>query len=233
MTAIKTFLSLGLILGLSACMQPDTASRSAPTAEGVTLATQGSKGALRAGQQVAIPLNVVEVKILVPTSLRVSEAETWYPIADVVWRGEPRGNRLEQVYRIFSEAAAAGTSDLTTGLPVIAEVQVTRFHCVTEKTRNSIGGMHSMQFTLTIRHAETGEILDGPRKVVADTKASGGSKAIAEDYAGRTQRVVVVERLTQVLHQELQAIKADPARFGLSVSMAETDPARLVLTAGN
>jgi hypothetical protein len=233
MNALKTLLSLGLALGLSACVQPDTAARSASGPSEVTVATQNSTAQVAIGQKVAIPLNVVDVRIVVPTSLRVSEAETYYPDADVVWRGEPRANRLEQVERIMSEAADRGTSGLKSGLPVIAEIQVTRFHCVTEKTRNTIGGTHSMHFILTIRHAETGEVLDGPRPVVADTKASGGAKAIAEDYAGRTQRVVVVERLTQVIYSELKALKVDPGKFGLAVSMSEVNPGTLVVSSMN
>ncbi len=231
MKMLKTLLSLGLILGLSACVQPETTSRGSQG--GVTLATQGRDAPVAVGQKVAIPLNVVDVVIKVPNTLRVSEAETFYPNADVVWRGEPRGNRLEQVHRIFTEAAARGTGGLKTGLPVVVEVEVTRFHCVTEKTRNTIGGTHSMHFLLTVRHAETGEILDGPRPVDADVKASGGAKAIAEDYAGRTQRVVVVERLTQVLHNELKSLKVNPADVGLSVSMSAADPGTLVVSSMN
>ncbi len=233
MNALKTLLSLGLALGLSACVQPAATTRAFTGQSEVTVATQNSTAQVAIGQKVAIPLNVIEVAVVVPSTLRVSEAETYYPDADVVWRGEPRANRLEQVERILTEAAARGTGRLKSGLPVIAEIEVVRFHCVTEKTRNTIGGTHSMHFMLTIRHAETGEVLDGPRLVVADTKASGGAKAIAEDYAGRTQRVVVVDRLTQVIYNELKALKVDPSKFGLAVSMSATNPGTLVVSAMN
>ncbi|MFZ1470700.1 MAG: DUF6778 family protein [Paracoccaceae bacterium] len=231
MKAMKSLVSLGLILGLSACGQSDTASRAVTGAPGVTMATKD--GVVLVGHRVAIPLNVTNVVIKIPTSLRVSEAEGYYPLADVVWRGEPRGNRFQQINNIYKDAVAMGTGNLTSGLPVVAEVEITRFHCLTEKTRNSIGGTHSLQFILTIRHAETGEILDGPRLVVADMKASGGSRAIAEDYAGRTQRVVIVERLAQVLHKELTSLKVDPAKFGLAVSMSQSAPGTLVVSSMN
>lgn len=229
MKAFKTLLTLGLALGLSACGFFD-ATRSGRDA--VSLATKDAPFEVRQ-KAVAIPLNVTQVVITVPASLRVSEADTWYPLADVVWRGEPRGNRLEQVQAIFDEAAARGTADLNSGVAVVAEVEVTRFHCVTEKTRNTIGGTHALHFKLTIRDAATGAVLDGPRLIYADTKASGGSKAIAEDYAGRTQRVVVVERLAQVLHDELATLKADPSRFGLVLSSSDSLPDTLVLSAAN
>jgi len=232
MKAFKTVLSLGLVLGLSACVQPEASRSGAPAAGAVSLATKDAPVEM-AGKKVAIPLNVTRVEIKVPSTLRVSEADTWYPIADVVWRGEPRGNRLVQVKAIFEEAAARGTRDLKSGVAVVAEVEVTRFHCVTEKTRNSIGGVHSLFFKLTIRDASTGAVLDGPRLVNAEVKAHGGSRAIAEDYAGRTQRVVVVERLAQVLHDELDALVADPAGFGLVLSSSGHDAGRLVLSAKN
>jgi hypothetical protein len=39
--------------------------------------------------------------------------------------------------------------------------------------------------------------------VVADVKASGGARALAEEQMGRTQRVVIVERLSQIIQREL------------------------------
>lgn len=230
MQVIKTLLTLGLVCGLAACAPPE-ASRSGYR-DGVSLATKSAPVTIPQ-KKVEIPLNVTQVVVKVPTSLRVSEADSYYPIADVVWRGEPRGNRLVQVDRIFNEAAARGTAGLKSGLAVIAEVEVTRFHCLTERTRNSIGGVHSMRFKLTIREAATGRVLDGPRLVVADVKAAGGSKAIAEDYAGRTQRVVVVDRLAQVLNDELDTLMADPSTVGLVLSSSNSRPGTLVLTAAN
>ncbi len=229
MKAFKTLLTLGLALGLSACGQSEVTRA---TSGGVSLATKDAPFEVKQ-KAVAIPLNVTQVVVKVPTSLRVSEADTWYPLADVVWRGEPRGNRLVQVKAIFDEAAERGTADLKSGVAVVAEVEVMRFHCVTEKTRNTIGGTHALHFKLTIRDAATGAVLDGPRLVKADVKASGGSKAIAEDYAGRTQRVVVVERLAQVLHDELGSLKADPSKFGLTLSSSDSQPGTLVLSAVN
>ncbi len=202
LTRIVAVLTAALML--AACGQPESASRSIATQQdGLTLATQGP-GALGARQDVRVPLYVVQsVNVIVPSSLRASEANVFYPLADIVWRGEPLGNRHEQVRQIFREALGTATDGVTTGRPAIVEVNVTRFHCLTEKTRYSVGGTHSMHFTLTVRDAVTGEVIDGPRPVVADVKASGGGRALAEEAAGRTQRVVVMERLVQVLRREL------------------------------
>ena len=69
----------------------------------------------------------------------------------------------------------------------------TRFHALTEKARYTVGGIHSFHFDADRARCATGAVLDGPRLVMADVKASGGARAIAEEQMGRTQRVVIVE----------------------------------------
>ncbi|HMO09632.1 MAG TPA: hypothetical protein PKD10_18600 [Paracoccaceae bacterium] len=147
--------------------------------------------------------NVQEVRVTVPRSLVVSEANLFYPVADIVWRGEPRGDRHEQVRQVVTEAFGFGTAGMRQGPAVIVEVQMRRFHALTEKTRFTVGGVHSIRFDMTVRDAATGAILDGPRFVIADVKASGGRKAMEEDQQGRTQRVVIVEHMSQVIRREL------------------------------
>ena len=56
-----------------------------------------------------------------------------------------------------------------------------------------------------MRNAVTGEILDGPRPVVADVKGSDGMRAMEEEAAGITQKVVIEVRPVQVIHDELTA----------------------------
>ena len=51
-------------------------------------------------------------------------------------------------------------------------------------------------------------MIDGPRYVIADTNAAGGQRAVNEDKSGRTQRVVVVERLAQVIQNELYKLQS-------------------------
>ena len=63
----------------------------------------------------------------------------------------------------------------------------------------------------------------------AGVKAAGGARAIAEDQAGRTQRVVVVERLTEVIRRELSApMVAVPE--GMQVSRFDGSPIALAST---
>lgn len=186
MTIARFLMACGLALGLAACAVPDmpagAVSKAAP-----------------------FDYDVVAIKIDVPETLRVSEAQMLYPTADVVWRGDPPGNRYAQIKAIYEEAFRRGTADLHGHRDVIVEATVLRFHALTETARTYTGGVHSLRFMLTVRDAKTGEILDGPRRVVADVHASGGSQAIKEEAEGLTQKRVIEDRLAQVIHDELTA----------------------------
>ncbi len=149
------------------------------------------------------PYAVRKVNVTVPETLKVSEADVYYPIADIVWRGDPLGNRYDQVAAIFRDAVREGTGDLTRGQPIVADIVVTRFHALTEKTRYSVGGVYSINFDLTIRDAATGAVIDGPKKVIFDMPAAGGDRALGEEIQGRTQRIVIVEGLSQKIRAEL------------------------------
>lgn len=199
MKVIHTILAVGLALGLTACGSADVASRNAPINSDVPFATASGQNQV----VLAAQYNVTEIRIDVPRTLTVSEANLFAPIADIVWRGEAPGDRYNQIHAIFMDAFGAGTATMTSGPAVIVEATVKRFHSLSDKTRYTFGGWHNMQFDLTVRDAQTGAILDGPRFVKVDIEASGGSAAIEEERAGRTQRVVVVEALQATIRREL------------------------------
>lgn len=192
---------------LSACASGGDVSRSLNP---VTLATQGSAIDVKMPKVMVGQYSVSAVNVAVPQNLRVSEANMFYPIADIVWRGEPIGDRHLQVKSIFEEAAAKATASMQTGPSVVVDITVERFHSVTEKTRYTLGGVHDMKFLISVRDAVSGMIIQEPREVRADVKAAGGAAAVAEEQAGRTQRVVIVERLVASLRQELSAEVHDP-----------------------
>lgn len=212
MNAQKILLALGLALGLSACAGTEPATRSAMM-ENLTIASQGGPmpQMLPDGPTLLAPkYEVTGFKIIVPRTLKVSEANTFKPRADIVWHGDPAGDRYQQVGDIMTAAATRATTGMTQGRAVMVEIALTKFHGVTEKTRYTIGGMHEMRFDLTVRDAATGEVLDGPRQIVADVRAAGGERALTEEAAGFTQKVVVTNRLTEVLRRELSAPVTDP-----------------------
>ncbi len=212
MFGIKKLCVLGLALTLSACVSSEPASRSL-SGDALTLASRGTGSIPETGavRVMAAQYDVADVEVTVPRALRVSEANTFYPMADIVWRGDALGDRYAQVASIFTDAAQRATGGMNTGRAVAVQIELVRFHGVTEKTRYTVGGTHNMVFDLTVRDAASGAVLDGPRRVVADAKAAGGQAAIAEEQAGRTQRVVVTEKLAEVLRRELSAPVNDPA----------------------
>ncbi|MGD9919489.1 MAG: DUF6778 family protein [Paenirhodobacter sp.] len=204
MQAIRTTARLAaLVLALAAmagCAQIEPATRAANEATALDeIVVDGSA-------PVAAPeWKVSAVRVAVPRTLHVSEANLYYPIADIVWRGEARGDRYAQVSAIFTEAAGRATAEMTEGRPVVVDIEVIRFHALTEKTRYTFGGTYGVKFALTVRDAETGAILEGPRVIDHGFPASGGQKAIDEESRGLTEKVVITQFLADYLHDLLTA----------------------------
>ena len=212
----RTAILLIASLGIAACAPRPTMMEGSSSALGPRL-----PGLVRLDGPVykTSQYDVGNITVTVPRSLVVSEANLFYPSADIVWHGEPVGDRHAQVEAILAEAAATGTVMMTRGPKVDVEITLVRFHAVTEKTRASFDGVHSMQFLLTVRDP-AGAILDGPRLVVAETPAAGGVRARAEDAAGLTQRVVVTARLARAFRSELSRIVPRPADDALILAAA-------------
>jgi len=135
--------------------------------------------------------------------LTVSEAANYYPVADVVWRGDPVGDRIAQIGSMFTEAAARNTGNLGGTQPIVVDVVLDRFHGVTERTQYTIGGVYNIAFRMTIRDARTGAIIEPERRVVFNLDAPGGQQAIELDRAGQTQRIRVTDFLASSLRAEL------------------------------
>lgn len=195
MKPLRMIAAMMMGLAVSACATPDTASRNAP---------------LEAPERVApIALDVQAVTVSVPTTLEVSEKNRFYPGGDIVWRGDAPGNRHAQVQTIVQTAIERGTADMTLGLPVAVDVEVTRFHALTEKARYTVGGVHDIEFILTLKDPLTGAIIAAPRTIKADLKAFGGSQAIAAEQRGQTQKVRITGHLARVIATELN----DPGSY--------------------
>lgn len=220
--------TLGLALALSACVSSEPASRGVSD-DALTLASRGT-GAIPQGAspRVIAPLYTLrEVRVDVPRELRVSEANSYYPMADIVWRGDPIGDRYAQITAIFQDAGQRAAATMQGPREAILSLRLVRFHGVTERTRYTIGGTHNMVFDMTVLDASTGAVIDGPRRISADARAAGGQAAIQEELAGRTQKVVVTEKLVETLRRELSGTVTDPAL----VARATQNPGQPVLVA--
>lgn len=176
--------ALAAVTLLTACQaNPEGSARTIPlavAAEGRALAHDWSLAAL---------------EVTVPNTLTVSEENSIKPRADIVWREDPCCDRHSQVDAIMTAALNRALTPLGGSQPVSVQVQVTRFHALTERTRYSIGGEHEIEFLLTVIDTNTGTVVRGPRAVDLTFPAAGGDRAIAEEARGYYQRDAITDRL--------------------------------------
>jgi hypothetical protein len=146
---------------------------------------------------------VVAVNVEVPRTLTVSEANTIKPRADIVWREDPIGDRHTQVDDLMTEALTPAFAPVTGSIPVIVNIEMTRFHAQTQRVRYSnLPSEQEIEFIMTIVHAETGVILSGPAHWDLTFPALGGSDAIEADATGLTQRLRITRRLNDWVQAE-------------------------------
>ena len=221
----KAGLALAAMLMLGACGGANVVSRANdPTGSLTGILTGDNYGTM---VRVEAAYNVQRIEVSVPHTLRVSEANTFVPIADIVWHGDPLGDRYEQVRSIIDEAARRGTAGMTKGEAVVVQIEMMRFHALTPKARYTFGGNFATRFLLTVRDAATGQIGDGPRLVVADCPAAGGQRAMEEEEQGMTQRVVIVDHVSGVLHRELSQRLVPRAEAAQAVSRNAFQPSEI------
>ncbi|MEM7295387.1 MAG: DUF6778 family protein [Pseudomonadota bacterium] len=180
---------------------------------------------------------IASAHIVVPSHRTVSEANTYYPFADIVWRGDPVGNRREQVRDIFKAAVLANTMEDSGRSPVHANIEVARFHSLTEKARYTTGGDHHMVFFLSLRDVETGEAIADRKEMRTNLDAYGGGRAIAADAAGQTMKVRIIDFLTKVIAQELRVPEETASgdrdeRVSFYTSDQNSDDIQVTQTAG-
>jgi hypothetical protein len=193
---MKTIVSLAAALAVSACATT-TPSTDLPARSAAFAATD-------AGEQSLPTYRVMDINVTVPRTLKVSEANRYYPVSDIVWRGDPLGDRYEQITAIFQDAMQRGTKDMNGLVPVSLDIEVMRFHSLTEKTRYTVGGVHSITFALSLRNADTGLALGERRIVKADLPGFGGQRAIDAERKGQTQKVRITAHLANVIRTELE-----------------------------
>ncbi len=232
MKPVKAVVILMMGLGVTACSSVEPVTRNAPfetlpsdigpvpnslaiveNPDALTVAAAALDQTTAAAPVVvpagAAPVHVESVAVRVSRNLKVNEANSYYPKGDIVWRGDPMGDRYVQVQKIFEDAITRGVAPLDGAFGVDLVIDVKRFHALSEKARYTIGGVHNMVFDLAIKDAETGELVVPVRTITADLEAFGGKQAVAADGRGETQKVRIEGYLAQVINQEL----TDPEGF--------------------
>jgi hypothetical protein len=126
---------------------------------------------------------LTKVDVRVPDALTTTEKNSYMPNADVVWHGDPVGDRKAQVAAVVKDGVELGLMPLKGRKSVVATATVSRFHALTPKAfykapRNT--GVHSVNFDLVISDARSGAVLSGPVAFSVDMPAS-----MSGDLAGK------------------------------------------------
>ena len=190
MRAFKSLVLLVAIFTLSACGGAGLFQKDPASARPVDLTQMA-------------PLTVSGWTITVPQTLMVSEVNSIKPRADIVWHGDPAGDRYAQVQSIMEEAVRRAAGTMNGSVPVTLAVDVVRFHALTPRLRYSFPGEHEIEFGLQVANAQTGEVIV-PRYVVNATfMGFGGDQAVMAEAMGVTHKVRIIQQVEMRLVQEL------------------------------
>lgn len=149
-----------------------------------------------------------DVRVIVPDTLTVSDVNILAPDVDIVWHGDPVGDRRQQVATILDDAITRGASGLSGGKPVVIEATVVRFHALTPYARQLTGGVHKVAFSVVVMDAQTGAHLTEAVVIQADVEAYGSGKAKDAEAAGITQKMRISNRVSVVISNWLGRAQA-------------------------
>jgi len=158
--------------------------------------------------------HVHDVIVTVPDSLTTSEVDMFRPDVDVVWHGEARGDRLQQVGVILHDALEVAAESLIPEnyhRPVAIEATLIQFHSLTPRARAIVGGIHKVKFSIQVVDLRTNEVLAGPTVISADEFAYGNWKAVRADAEGQTMKVRISNRIVEVVSDWLGLAAAEDA----------------------
>lgn len=155
---------------------------------------QGIDGAVSRGW------HVHKVQVIIPSDLTVSNANTFAPDADIVWHGDlDASSRRQQVAAILREGILAGSADLNGARGVNLRAELEHFHAVTPASvARAPGAVHNIAFVLQAFDEKTGRAITSSERIQADLEAYVGAAATTAAVQGQTQRVRIVDHISQV-----------------------------------
>lgn len=140
-----------------------------------------------------------DVDVRVPSSLSVSNDNTYAPNADIVWHGEPFGDRRAQVGRILDEGIRRGAAPLSGTRPVTIVARLDHFHAVTPAAvARAPGAVHNIAYAIQVFDARTADPITEAETIQADLEAFVGDAAVVAQLQGRGQRVRLVDHIARV-----------------------------------
>lgn len=144
---------------------------------------------------------LAEVRVNVPKTLVVSEAKTYLPTADIVWREDPEGDRYAQVATIIKNAVTRGAQGLSGSRPVIIDVTVTRFHALTFEAELNLSnaGVHNIKLMVQVVDARTGEVLLPATPIRAELPALSGEQMREARRKGQTQKSMISAHVARTI----------------------------------
>ncbi len=160
---------------------------------------------------------VSSVDVQAPETLTTSEENTYTPNYDVVWHGEPYGDRRAQAAAIVKEGIRRGSAGVHGRQSVKLVAVIQQFHALSPITRASNftnAGVHDVRYTLQAFDARTGAPLTEPQLIKADLVGYTGKQGNEADARGETQKVRITRHIAAVTNNWL-GYEPDP-RGGFS-----------------
>ncbi len=171
---LKRAAVLALVVALAGCAQTFKTSYDTPV-----------------DASVAAGWRVTSVKVDVPETLTVSDADTLVPNADIVWHGDPAGDRRAQVAAIVKQGIVEGAAPLhgRRAVGILATLQ--KFHALSpsaEAVKMDGVGVHDIIFSIEVVDQKTGAILMPPQVMDASLPGLTGARAVEQAKIGNTQK---------------------------------------------
>lgn len=202
-------IALSVLLGtfLGACAGPGELEHAEVTrSAGQTPLVAAPQSGAAPVQLASGRFSISTVRVEVPRSLSVSEAQSIKPRAHILWQEEPLGDRHAQVDRIVTRALEAGTTDIGgagRAQSAVLDVTLHRFHAVTPITRKFFGGQHEIDFTFRLIDPRSGTVLYGPEAVSTEFAALSGAAARRAEAKGQTQAVRIHDHLAALIRERI------------------------------
>ena len=155
---------------------------------------------------------MVSVDVVVPDTLTVSNVDSLAPEADIVWWGEPEGDRRAQVAAIIETGVAQGARNLRGPVPVHFLVVLDHFHATSPRAqRIAPSAVHNISYTVRVFDNRNGQEVTSAIHVDADLEAYVGAQLAAAQAQGVTERNRIIAHIAAVTAGWL-GVSDDPRR---------------------
>lgn len=150
------------------------------------------------------------LSVTVPDEVTTTEENSLAPNADIVWHGEPYGDRKAQAAEIVRTGAMRGVAGLRGRQGVDIQIVLEEFHALTPRARaDAPSAVHNITYTIQVFDEKTGEAIIEPERIRADLIAYTGAAAIEAVTTGQTQKVRITDHIERVMEGWL-GIGPDP-----------------------